>query len=193
MKLIGLTGGIGSGKTTVAQYFMDLGVPVYFADEHGKRLMHSSKRIRRMLVDSFGKQAYINGRLNRSYLAQQVFNDKEKLALISRIVHPSVANSFKRWCSKQKAPYIIQENAILFETGSNRKFDHTIVVTAPKEERIKRVMQRDGISKKQVVERMNNQLDDALKIAAADFVIHNTDLAHLKSQVLDIHQKLLRS
>lgn len=193
MKLIGLTGGIGSGKTTVAHYFMELGVPVYFADEHGKRLMNSSKRIRRMLIEVFGKEAYRDGRLNRPYLAQQVFNDKQKLAQISRIVHPSVANSFKRWCSKQRAPYIIQENAILFETGSNKKFDFTIVVTAPKEERIKRVMERDGVSKKQVEERMNNQLDDALKIAQADYVIQNNKRDLLKQQVLDIHQRLLRS
>ncbi len=193
MKLIGLTGGIGSGKTTVAHHFMELGVPVYFADEHGKRLMHSSKRIRKLLTEAFGKKAYENGRLNRSYLAQQVFSDKKKLSLISSIVHPSVANSFKRWCSKQKAPYIIQENAILFETGSNKKFNATIVVTAPIEERVRRVMQRDGVSKKQVLDRMKNQMDDSQKIPLADFVIDNSDRARLKQQVLKIHQKLIAS
>lgn len=193
MKLVGLTGGIGSGKTTVANYFMQLGIPVYFADDNAKRLMHSSKVVKRKLKQAFGDQTYIKGRLNRPYLAQQVFTDKEKLNTISEIVHPSVANSFKRWCSKQNSPYVIQENAILFETKSYRKFHSIIVVTAPKDERINRVMLRDQVTESQVVARMKNQLDDQEKLAKADFVIYNTDRAQLERQIKTIHKALLGS
>ncbi|MDJ0646111.1 MAG: dephospho-CoA kinase [Flavobacteriaceae bacterium] len=191
MIVVGLTGGIGSGKTTVANLFFSLGVPVYFADQHAKRLMETSKAVKKKLIHEFGKKAYHNGKLNRAYLAEVVFNDTSKLAAINSIVHPSVANSFKRWIGKQNSAYVIQENAILFETNSNRKFDYTILVTAPLEERIRRVMQRDEVTKQQVLARIDNQLPDDEKIDKADFVITNTDLKKTKAEVLKIHKKIM--
>lgn len=191
MKLVGLTGGIGSGKTTVANLFMKLGIPVYFADEHAKRLMHTSKTVKQKLIKEFGVKTYLNGKLNRAYLAEVVFNNKTKLDAISNIVHPSVSNSFKRWAGKQKSDYIIQENAILFETSSYKKFDFTIVVTAPLDDRIDRVMQRDQVTKNQILARIKNQLPDKEKVKKADFVITNLDLNETRAQVLKIHQQIM--
>jgi len=193
MKLVGLTGGIGSGKTTVANLFLELGVPVYVADQHAKRLMHTSPAIRRKLVEEFGTKSYLNGKLNRSYLAEIVFNDKEKLAAINSIVHPSVANSFKRWIRKQNSEYVIQENAILFETNSYKNFDFVILITAPLDDRINRVMRRDDMTRKEVLTRIKNQLPDAEKLRKADFVIQNLDLKQTKKEVLKIHKKLVSS
>lgn len=191
MKIIGLTGGIGSGKSTVATFFLELGVPVYFADAHAKRLMQQSKVVRKKLVAEFGEGAFRNGKLNRAYLADIVFHDKSKLAAINAIVHPSVGNSFKRWVGKQQATYVIQENAILFESNAQDKFDYTVVVTAPVEDRIQRVMSRDGSKRAQVVARIENQLSDNEKIEKADFVITNLDLKKTKAQVLQIHKKIM--
>lgn len=191
MILVGLTGGIGSGKSTVAKLFLELGVPVYFSDDHAKRLMHTSKSVKAKLIDEFGEETYQNGKLNRPYLASIVFNNKEKLKAINAIVHPSVGNSFKRWTRKQQTDYVMQENAILFESGSFKKFDVLITVTAPKELRIARVVARDKVSESQVLQRMNNQLPDKEKVEKSDFVIKNLDLAQTKVQVLKIHQKIL--
>ncbi|NNC69391.1 MAG: dephospho-CoA kinase [Flavobacteriaceae bacterium] len=193
MKIVGLTGGIGSGKTTVAKLFLDLGVPVYVADEHAKRLMHTSSSIRRKLVEEFGAKAYLNGKLNRSYLAEVVFNDQEKLAAINSIVHPSVSNSFKRWIRKQHSKYVIQENALLFETNSYKKFDFIILVTAPIDEKINRVMRRDEMTRQEVLTRMKNQLPDEEKIQKADFIIENLDLDQTKKEVVKIHKKIVSS
>lgn len=191
MILVGLTGGIGSGKSTIAKMFINLGVPVYFSDDHAKRLMITSKSVKSKLINEFGKDAYLNGKLNRSYIANIVFNDKEKLKAINAIVHPAVGNSFKRWTRKQQSDYVVQENAILFESGSYKKFDVLITVTAPKQLRVSRVVVRDKVSKEQVLERMNNQLPDKEKMEKSDFVIKNIDLAQTKKQVLNIHQKIL--
>lgn len=191
MMLVGLTGGIGSGKTTVASLFLELGVPVYNADQHAKRLMRTSKTVKQKIVQEFGRKAYLNGKLNRAFLAEVVFNNKIKLAAINSIVHPSVANSFKRWARKQNSDYVIQENAILFETNSYKKFNFTILVTAPLNERIRRVIDRDKMTKQQVLERIKNQLPDEEKVQKADFVIANLDLIETKAQVLKIHKKIL--
>lgn len=191
MILVGLTGGIGSGKTTVAKLFLEMGVPVYVADEHAKRLMHSSKTVKRKLVEEFGANAYLNGKLNRTYLAEIVFNNKEKLAAINSIVHPSVANSFKRWSRKQNSEYVIQENALLFETNSYKNFDFVILVTAPLDEKITRVMRRDDMTKQKVLARIKNQLPDDKKIPKADFVIQNLDLNQTKKEVVKIHKEIV--
>lgn len=189
---VGLTGGIGSGKTTVAKYFRDLNIPVYVADIEAKKLMDTSKSIKKKLIKAFGEVAYINGELNRKYLAQLVFNDKEKLKIINGIIHPKVAKHFLKWMLKQDALYCIQENAIIFENKKADEFDFIISVTAPLDIRIDRVIKRDVTSKGQVLSRIKNQFDDTYKNKLADFVIVNIDLSDTKKQVKKIHEKLLK-
>lgn len=190
---VGLTGGIGSGKTTVANLFMELGIPVYIADSEAKRLMHTSKAIKRKLLEEFGEKAYIKNKLNRAFLANIVFNNKKKLAAINKIIHPSVANSFKRWLNKHDSPYAIQENAILFENNSADKFDLIITVTAPVQEKIRRVMKRDNITKEEVLARMSNQISDKEKIKRSNFVIENRNLKQTKIEVIKIHKLILKT
>ncbi len=190
MKVIGLTGGIGSGKSTIAKMFIDLGIPVYFSDLEAKKLMQKSKIIKRKLIQKFGKEVYKNNTLNKPFLANIIFNDKEALQYVSSVVHPKVNQHFKRWIKKQQAPYIIQENAILFENGTADFFDYIIVVTAPKKTRIERVMKRDKVSENQVLERMNNQWKESEKIKKSDFIIENIDLKKAQKKVLQIHKKL---
>lgn len=190
---VGLTGGIGSGKTTVAKLFIELGIPVYIADTEAKRLMRTSKTIKRKLLEEFGEKAYIKNKLNRAFLANIVFNDKKKLAAINKIVHPSVANSFKRWINKYNTAYAIQENAILFENNSADKFDFIITVTAPIQDKIERVMKRDNVTKEEVLARMNNQISDKEKIKKSNFVIENRDLKQTKNEVAKIHKLILKT
>lgn len=191
MKKIGLTGGIGAGKSSVANFFRELGIPVYVADIEAKRLMQSSKAVRRKLINEFGPEAYANKKLNRTFLAKIVFNNKEKLAAINSIVHPSVSNSFKRWVGKQRSPYIIQENAILFESKSERQFDIIITVIAPLEERIKRIIARDKTSRTEVLARIQNQFSDNEKINNSDYVINNTTLELTRKEVQKIHHQII--
>ena len=191
MIIVGLTGGIGAGKSTVANFFKELGIPVYTADVEAKRLMHSSKKIKRQLIAEFGERAYRENKLNRPFLASIVFSDKKKLAAINAIVHPSVSNSFKRWIQKQKSAYVIQENAILFENNTAHRFDYIITVTAPLDERIRRVVKRDATTRAAVLARIENQIADEEKIKNSDFVIHAIDKSTTKKEVLKIHQKLL--
>ncbi len=193
MITVGLTGGIGSGKSTVANFFSELGVPVYIADIEAKKLMNTSKIIQKKIVAEFGKEAYGNdNQLNRAYLAAVVFNDKSKLAAINNIVHPKLAKHFSKWLEMQKALYVIQENAIIFENNSANRFDYIITVTAPIEQRIERVILRDKSTKVKVVARMKNQWDEAKKNELADFVIHNINLSDTKRQVKFIHKKLIK-
>lgn len=191
MKVIGLTGGIGSGKSTVARMFELLNVPVYYADQEAKRLMTSSADLKLGIRQLFGEGAYINDRLNRGYIADIVFRDKEKLKALNALVHPEVRKDFLHWVDIQDAPYVIQENPLIFEKNDQGSFDKVIVVTADKEVRIQRIIERDGLSKDQVLDRMANQLDDAKKTELADFLIYNETLAHTKIQVNAIHQQLL--
>lgn len=190
--LVGLTGGIGSGKTTIANFFKELGVPIYIADTEAKALMNRSKVIKRKLIALFGDNAYQNGKLNRDFLSKQIFNNKDLLQKMNAIVHPKVASHFKRWVKKQEAPYVISEAAILFENGSYKKYDYIITVTAPEEVRLKRVMSRDNSSKEKVKSVMNNQWKDEEKIKLSDYVIQNINLEEAKAQVLQIHQNLLQ-
>lgn len=190
--LVGLTGGIGSGKTTIANFFKELGVPIYIADTEAKALMNRSKVIKRKLIALFGDNAYKNEKLNRDFLSKQIFNNKDLLQKMNAIVHPKVASHFKRWVKKQEAPYVISEAAILFENGSYKKYDYIITVTAPEEVRLKRVMTRDNSSKEKVKSVMNNQWKDEEKIKLSDYVIQNINLEEAKAQVLQIHQNLLQ-
>ncbi len=192
MIIIGLTGGIGSGKTTVATYFLELEIPIYFADTEAKKLMSTSSRIKKKIINTFGDEAYNGNTLNRAYLASIIFNNKHKLQEMNAIIHPEVAKHFSAWAKKQKAPYVIQENAILFESNAVAKFDYIITVTAPIEIRIQRVIERDSTTKEAVLSRINNQWDDKKKVALSNFVINNITLLETKKQVKDLHKKLIK-
>ena len=190
-KIVGLTGGIGSGKTTVAEMFKSFGVPVYNADEEAKILMQNSDAIKHELIDLLGESCYTNGQLNRSYIASQVFANQRLLQKINAIVHPKVTTHFQEWFSNQNAPYVIKEVAILFETKSQHLFDFIITVTAPIETRIQRVMDRDQKTKKEVMSVINNQLPDLEKINQSNFVIYNNIFSEIESKSLLIHNDII--
>jgi dephospho-CoA kinase len=183
MIIIGLTGGIGSGKTTVAKLFLERGVPVYFADDEAKKLMQSSEALKSKIRATFGDKSYLNNTLNRSYLAALVFTDKRNLERLNKLVHPAVKEHFSKWRAQQNSEYVIYENAILFESNSDKECDYIITVIADYETRIKRVMKRDNISRQDVINRIDNQLKTAEKVALSDAVIQNDDLQNLKPQI----------
>ncbi|WP_242157658.1 dephospho-CoA kinase [Aestuariivivens sediminis] len=191
MIIVGLTGGIGSGKTTVANVFKALGVPIYIADEEAKRLMNTSKVIKRKLIALFGEEAYLDGKLNKSFLAKVIYNDRSHLEQMNAIVHPKVARHFKKWVLKQQnSPYVIKEVAILFENDGHKACDYVITVTAPKELKIKRLLNREENSIKRIEAIMRNQWDDNERVPLSDFVIENIDLENTKEQVLKIHKEI---
>jgi dephospho-CoA kinase len=190
MIIVGLTGGIGSGKTTVAKQFKALGVPVYIADDEAKKLMNKSKIIKRKLIQLFGEQAYINNTLNRPFLADQIFNNTSNLEKMNAIVHPKVASHFLRWVNKQDAAYVLKESAILFENNAYKNCDYVITVIAPKKIRVERVMKRDETSLEKIEAIMKNQWNDDEKIEKSDFVINNVDLEDTKHQVQLTHNKI---
>lgn len=192
MKIVGLTGGIGSGKSTIAHYFKELGVPVYIADIEAKKLMHTEV-VKKAIIDLFGDLAYQEGKLNRAAISQQVFKNDDLLKRLNAIVHPAVARHFKDWVKNQRAPYVIKEAAILFESGAHKDCDFIITVTAPKKERVKRVMLRDGVTQQDVIARMNKQWPEYKKKARSTFVITNIDLDKAKKQVRKIHVKILET
>lgn len=191
MKIIGLTGGIGSGKSTIAKLFQELGVPVYIADVEAKKLMLTDK-LREKIVELLGPKSYTEEELNREYISSLVFKDKSLLEKLNGIVHPAVKNHFLDWAkTHQHSPYVIKEAAILFENGGYKSCDETILVTAPERIRINRVMARDKVSEKEVRRRINNQWTDEKKIKLADHVIENIDLEKTKKEVRKIHVKVL--
>ncbi|WP_282050019.1 dephospho-CoA kinase [Maribacter aquivivus] len=191
MIVIGLTGGIGSGKSTVATMFKELGVPVYDSDHRAKYLMNTSGIINKQLVELLGEEAYEKGKLNRPYIAKKVFNDSELLAELNNIVHPVVRQDFIDWTKEQDSCYVIQETALLFENKSQELYDNVILVTAPKEVRIERVLSRDNSTRAQVEARMNNQLEDKIKLELANFIIENIDLERTREKVLQVHASIL--
>ena len=189
--IVGITGGIGSGKTTISKYFEGFGIPVYHADLEAKALMNRSKVIKRKLIALFGDDAYINNTLNRDYLRSQIFKEKKLLSKMNAIVHPKVGAHYKRWAKKQNAPYILKEVAIIFENNLQSQYDYIITVIADKEERVKRVMQRDNSSRDSVKAIIRNQFSDQEKIKKSDFVIENNDLEAAKLQAQIIHNNLI--
>ncbi|GAA3625590.1 dephospho-CoA kinase [Flavivirga jejuensis] len=193
MIIVGLTGGIGSGKTTVAKQFKKLGVPVYIADVEAKNLMNKSKIIKRKLIQLFGDKAYINDTLNKPFIADIIFNDKNYLQKMNDIIHPRVAKHFKNWVLKQDAPYLIKEVAILFENGGHKSYDYIITVTAPKDLRIKRLLMRDNTTKEKIQAIMKNQWSDEEKIKHSHYVIENTALELTQKQIVNIHENILES
>ncbi len=193
MLKIGLTGGIGSGKSTVAGIFEVLGIPVYYADQAARDLMNSSPDLREKILSAFGYQSYKEGKLDRVYLGKMVFDDIDKLELLNSIVHPATIKDSEDWMNRQTTIYAIKEAAIIFETGLEKNFDHVIAVTAPEHIRIQRVMERDHTTEQNVLQRIQQQLDEKEKIKRSDFVIVNDGLNALLPQVLSIHAKLLAS
>lgn len=192
MKVIGLTGGIGSGKTTVANMFKDFGVSVYIADSEAKKLMHS-KNVKERVIELLGEEAYQKNKLNRAYISSKVFSDKNLLQNLNQIVHPEVGKHFKNWLKKQQGIYAIKEAAILFENGNYKHCDKTILVTSDEQKRIARVVKRDQTTTDKVMNVIENQWTDDQKAKLADFVIeNNSDLESLKSKVYSIHQELIK-
>lgn len=193
MIVVGLTGGIGSGKTTVAKLFEQLGVPIYIADIEAKRLMNTSKVIRRKLIALFGDSAYVNDELNRKYIASKIFNDATLLAKMNNIVHPKVGKDFERWLKKQSSVFVIKEAAIIFEHQMQSEYDYIITVTATIEDKIERVLKRDNTTRERVLNIINNQMSDEEKINKSDFVIVNNELENTGSQVLETYRKILQN
>ena len=191
MKIVGITGGIGSGKTTVAKMFASLGVPIYNADIEAKILTNTSPIIRESLIKLLGNEVYKDGELNRKYMADKIFNDKVLLQKANAIIHPQVAKHFKNWVKNQDFPYVLKEAAILFESGSYKQCDQVILVTAPKETRILRVMERDNATREEVEARMKNQWEDSEKIKLADFTLQNIQISETQKQVETIHNQLI--
>lgn len=190
MLRIGLTGGIGSGKSTIARMFEVLGVPVYYADKASKKLYNTDKELMAALKQHFGEDIYIDGEINKTRLAEIVFNDEKKLALLNSLVHPPTIRDAEKWMSKQNSPYVVKEAALLFESGSVASLDYVIGVKAPVALRIKRVMDRDGVSRDEVMRRINRQIDEEIKMKLCDFIIQNNEQQLVIPQVLALHQKL---
>lgn len=193
MLKIGITGGIGSGKTTVCRMFEILGIPVFYADDVAKSIMHTDEELKWGIVQTFGGGAYSNaGELNRKYLADIVFQDHAALEKLNALVHPAVFRAFDHWALKQNhAPYILKEAALLFESGSYRMCNYSILVKAPEALKIQRIMQRDQVSADAVKLRMDKQLTDEKKEHFADFTIINDEKQLLMPQVLALHEQFL--
>lgn len=189
---IGLTGGIGSGKTTVAKIFELLGVPVYYADEEARRIMNENEELRLSIQKEFGEAAYKNGELDRSYMASNVFQNPVKLEMLNALVHPATIRDATNWMLEQRTAYAIKEAALIFESTAAEELDYIIGVYAPVSLRIKRAMERNGVSYDEVLKRMNNQIDEDIKMKLCDFIIYNDEQKLLIPQVIELHQKLLR-
>jgi len=190
MYKVGLTGGIGSGKSTVAKVFRSLGVPVYDADIETRKLIDSDPNVIEVYQSLFGERAYVDGKLDRQYVAGIVFNDQDLLKQLESQVHPLVYLHFLDWCEKQEGDLVIKESAILFESGGDRFLNEVITVTAPLELRKARVMKRDGLTEEAIMARVRNQWDDELKIAASTYVIHADERQLVVPQVLEVYREL---
>lgn len=190
MLKIGLTGGIGSGKTTVAKMFQQLGTPIYLADERARQLQNQEP-LRSQISELFGAEIYHEGKLNRPALAQIVFKDREKLNALNAVVHPAVQADFEHWLSQQSSPYTIKEAAIIFEIKAQAQYDAVVLVTAERATRVRRVMERDGASEEAVADRMSKQMMDEEKIPLAQHIIRNESLEATQKQVAALHKLFL--
>jgi dephospho-CoA kinase len=190
MKL-GITGGIGSGKTSVCRVFNVLGIPVFSADPEAQKIMNSDNKIIREINKIAGKNLYSHGSLDRMGLASLIFNNPDALKKVNSLVHPVVFEHFNAWVEDQKTPYVIMENAILFESGASALVDRIATIIAPVEERIQRVIQRNELSREQVMERIRNQMNDETRIKMSDYVINNSENAMIIPVILRIHEDLL--
>lgn len=190
---IGITGGIGSGKTTVCQVFEVLGIPVFYADNAAKSLMHTDKLLRQDIIEGFGKQSYFeNGDLNRKHISSIVFNDNEQLLKLNALVHPAVFRAFDIWVNMQDhVPYVLKEAALLFESNSYRMCDRSILVKSPEALKISRIIKRDSTTADEVRLRMNRQYTDKQKEPLADHIIINDEQMLMIPQILELHQHFL--
>lgn len=190
---VGITGGIGAGKSTVAQVFAILSIPVYYADDRAKWLMANDEGLKANIIQAFGEDAYTtNGVLNRTFLAEKVFSDSASTEIINGMVHPAVGEDFRQWAEQQQSPYVLKEAALLFESGSYKELDKVINVSSPLKVRVARILTRDPHrTLDQVNSIIDKQLPDEEKNERADFVIKNTDSQMIIPQVLDIHKRLL--
>jgi len=190
MLRIGLTGGIGSGKSTVCKIFELLGIPVYNADDAAKRLMNTNEELKNSIISYFGTESYTDEGLNRKHLASVVFNNNEKLDLLNSLTHPATIKDAEEWIKKQKSPYIIKEAALLFESGAAEHLDYVIGVYAPEDLRIKRVIERDILTREEVMKRIHRQVDEEIKMKLCDFLIINDEQQLVISQVIEMNKKL---
>lgn len=189
---VGITGGIGSGKSFVSKLFKTLGVPFYDADKEAKAIMNSSDTVRKGLIDAFGESVYFaDGTLNRKWLAEQVFNNNDQLTILNGIVHPVVIQHAVDWANVQRSCYSLKEAALLFESGSYKTLDYTILVIAPQNVRIDRVMARDNVSREEVINRINKQMSDEAKMEMAHFILVNDGIEPLLPQIYNIHKQLI--
>ena len=191
MLKVGLTGGIGSGKTTVARIFETLGIPVYYADDAAKRLMNEDEILRSKIISLFGADTYENNQLNRPFLASIIFNDQQKLNALNSLVHPLTIKDSEKWMQQQNAPYVLKEAALVFESEVWRHLDKVIGVSSPYELRLKRAMKRDNISSEAVQDRMGKQMNEDEKMKRCDYVIYNNEEQLLVPQVIALHEKLV--
>ena len=189
--IIGITGGIGSGKSFVSNLFEDLGVPCYNSDLKAKELMVSDLKLKSSIINLLGEQAYEGNSLNRQYISSKVFNDKSLLNSLNNIVHPIVKTDFYNWVNASSSLFVLKESAILFETGSYLECDKTILVTAPIDVRINRVIKRDNVTKSQVESRIKNQWKDEQKKPLADYIIKNTEYHETKIRVGEIFNTII--
>jgi len=188
---LGVTGGIGSGKTSVCRVFDALGVPVFSADREAREIMENDIAIISGINSVAGKDLYTNGRLNRMELAAIIFNDNVLLKKVNSLVHPVVFDHFGIWVLEQTAPYVIMEAAILFESGASKIVDKVATVVAPVEQKVERIIRRNELSREQVLERMRNQMDDEARIKLSDYVIHNSENDMIIPAILNIHNDIL--
>lgn len=190
MKKVGLTGNIGSGKTTISHIFQILGIPIFNADNEAKSLMHKHT-LMNQIIDCFGSNTYKKGQLDKKYLSQIVFSDRNKLNLLNRLVHPHVNTHFENWCKSQNAPYIIKEAAIIFESDTHKALDTIICVTCPKHVRIKRILERDNtLNSNDIEQRMNQQWDEKKLVDLSNYMIDNSGRNLLIPQVIELHNTL---
>jgi len=192
MLKVGLTGGIGSGKSYICKVFRTLGIPVYESDIEAKRLMQDNGEVQSGIIEIFGSKSYIDGKLNNLYISDKVFKDNQLLAKLNAVVHPAVHLDFMRWMkTRDNTPYVIKEAAILFESGASDHMDYNILVVADESTRISRVTKRDNVSEEQVRDRIANQMSDEKKKKLADSIIYNENDSMVLQQIVDLHQKIL--
>lgn len=192
MKRIGITGGIGSGKSIVCKVFELLGVPIFYADNEAKKI-YDDEKVKTLLINKYGFEIYLpDGKLNKEKLSKIIFSNQDELKYINSLIHPLVAKAYSEWCEKHKHfPYTLKEAAILFESGAYKELDMVITVSAPVELRINRVMKRDNLTRIQILERIKHQWEEEKRIKYANFVIYNDDEHLVIPQILDLHKKLM--
>lgn len=190
MLRVGITGGIGTGKTVVARIFETLGVPVYYADTAAKTIINTDPEVKEHIIAQFGPDSYVQGKLNTPYISGIVFKDNDKLQILNNITHPAVIQHSQRWLAQQKTKYALKEAALLFESGSYKDLDLIIGVSSPLETRIERVMERDKISREAVLQKMEKQMDEEEKIRQCDYIIYNDEQQMVIPQVLALNKIL---